>query len=701
MKYLSSTVFFLLTLSIYSQVINKYPIIQKSNHIENYFGMQIKDSYAKLENTNDNEVIDWLTKQAEYTSNYMENISYRFNIELKLTKNSKIQYHKPIKLGKYFIVANIDNNLKTFDFYYSEEVNGMWQVLNVTKDLNVKKGEDLFLSSYEVSPDSRYIAFAFNRNGSDWKEMKIADLKTGKTLKDHLYNIKFTTISWKDDGIYYSRIDSVNEQHKYTDKVMNQRLYYHKLGNQQENDSLIFKRNDAPFNKILTNTSKDGRFLIINDFDQANEINSCYYYDFNEKGLNGIKPVARKINFYLDFMDHSGDTLIFKNGANDARGHIVGVDIKNPKKMFTLIPQLKDAIFDDAVYSDGNFYVIATQEAEEKLIIFDKQANIKKIIAFPFGTHYSFRGEDKSKQKIYFSYQSLLHPAALISLNTKTQQFDIEEQVKVNYEHQDYEIKKLWYKSDSVNVPILLMCKKGIKLDGNNPVLLEFYGGFGVSFLPSFDPGKIMFIENGGIYAFAMIRGGGELGVAWHNAGRILNKNNSINDIINAAKFLTLKKYTNSSKLAISGGSQGGLMAAAAAIRTPELFKVAIPIVGVHDMLHLEKYTIGQSTKSEYGSVKDSIQFFNLLSYSPIHNIKKSTNYPAMLIMTSDTDDRVPPMHSYKLAASLQDLKIPNILLRVEKGAGHYGAVTYDKSITELVDFYSFLFYNLGITKVN
>ena len=247
---------------------------------------------------------------------------------------------------------------------------------------------------------------------------------------------------------------------------------------------------------------------------------------------------------------------------------------------------------------------------------------------------------------------------------------------------------------------MLLMHKKELKLDGNNPVLMEFYGGFGISYHPTFDPAKIMFIESGGIFAYPLIRGGGEMGVSWHEAGRLFNKINSINDIASAARFLIDKKYTSSQKLAISGGSQGGLMASAVAIKYPDLFKVVIPVVGLHDLLKMENYTTGIFYTDEYGTVKDSLQFENLYSYSPIHNISEKKNYPAMLIMTSDHDDRVPPLHSYKLAATLQGYKNPNVLLRVEKNAGHYGASGYEKNIIEMVDFYSFLFYNLGFEKL-
>ncbi|HEY1038600.1 MAG TPA: prolyl oligopeptidase family serine peptidase [Bacteroidia bacterium] len=678
-----------------------YPKAKQLAQENTYFGKVIKDEYGWMENENDPELKNWIDQENVFTYNYIKEIPYRFNIQQRLTKNTLISYLSPKKYGKYFIVPHTDDENKCFDFYYTDDLtNVSWQELYVTKALKTKPEENLSLKKFAVSANSNYLAFSFNRNGSDWEEIKVVDLKTGKTLNDHLYNVKFSSITWKGSGFFYSRYDSINEERRYTEVAKFQHLYYHKLGDLQDKDSLVYKRNDAPLNYFYTNVSRDERFLIISDHDQANGLSNYLYYDYKETSLKGLKPLSRKTKFYLEFVDNHEDTLIFKNGIGSI-GRIIGMDCKNPKKWVEMIPALSDAVFEDAEYYNGHFYVIATQQAEEKLIVFDTKGNIKKIVAFPFGTHYTFKGNDIDNNKIYFAYESCLHPPVLLSMDISSYKFDVVNQTKVNYEYQDYEIKKVWYKSDTTNVPMLIMSKKNMSRTSDHPLLLEFYGGFGKSFVPQFDPGKIMFIENGGIYAFAMIRGGGELGPKWHNAGSVLNKNNSVNDIINAAHFLIDKKYTNKNLLAISGGSQGGLMTAAAAIRQPDLFKVAIPVVGLHDMLKFEKYGAGPLFKSEYGTIEDSLQFLNLLSYSPLHNIKRDTNYPSMLILTSDHDDRVAPVHSYKLAATLQELNNKNVLLRVEKGAGHNGANTYDKSISEMVDFYSFLFYNLGIQKLS
>jgi prolyl oligopeptidase len=689
-----------LSTSLFAQINAPYPLTKKTKSELSIFGKTIPDPYDWLEE-NSEEVTDWVSKQNAHTYNYLKETPLRLNIQERIMKNTLNSYYVPTRYGSYFIVPHIDHEVNSFDFYYTDNlITGQWEELYVTKGMKQREDEVLHLDEFSVSGDSRYIAFMFNRNGSDWKEIRVVDIKTGKTLNDHLKDVRFSNISWRGNGFFYCRYDSINEETRYLEKVKNQRLYYHKLGTDEASDSLVLRKHDSPYGYYNTAVSKDERFLIIEDHDQADGISTYYYFDYNETVMRGMKPIVCKVKYGLSFMDNDGDLMIFESGKAET-AKVVGIDAKSPQKWIEMIPKLSDAIFESAEFHKGQFYVIATQEAEEKLIVFDTKGNVKKVVAFPFGTHYSFRGEDLENNKLYFTYTSFLHPPVLLNMDMTTYKFDVVNQTKVYYEFQDYEIQKLWYQSDTAKVPLLLMCKKGMKFDGNSPVLLEVYGGFGISCEPNFDPGRIMFIENGGIYVFAMIRGGGELGLGWEYAGKNLNKKNSISDIIHAAEFLIENKYTSKEKIAVTGGSQGGLMAAAVAIKRPDLFKVSIPVVGLHDLMKYEKYTSGPLFVREYGSIKDSMEFLNLLSYSPLHNIKKGQKYPAMLIMTSAYDDRVPPLHSYKLTAALQGIHSPNTLLRVERGSGHNGAATYDKNISEQVDFYSFLFHNLGIQKLN
>lgn len=674
-----------------------YPFAKKTNDQDTFFGKIVPNPYSWIENSNSEEVKKWVREENTYKENYFNQIPFRNNVKKQLEKKSEFGYFTPRRSGKYFVSAYRDPNDNSFIIEYSQTMAyDSWYQIDVSHYLKNDDNDIIYVDNYFFSDDSRYIAVLYNHNGSDWQEIRIIDIVESKVLPEHINNVRFSDFSWRGNGFYYSRYDTVNESLKYIEKAKYQHLYYHKLFNNSSKDSMVFKNNKDPYNTFFTKVSSDNRYLLITDFNQAKGICSYYYYDFEEKALPGLKPIIRNSKFSLRLMGHKGDTLFFENTAIKS-ARIVGIDLKNPKQWIEMIPKFSDAYYEDARYYNGKFFIIASQEAEEKLIVCDTKGNIIKVFAFPFGTDYSFRGIGFNNDAIYMSYTSCLLPPVMLSVNASNLKFDVVYQALNSINEEKYEIRKEWYQSDSAKVPLLIMCKKGTKLDASHPVFLEFYGGFGHSFHPDFDPGKIMFVEKGGVYAFAMIRGGGELGPKWHEAGWNLNKKNSVNDIIKGAEYLIEKKYTSSKLIAISGASQGGLMTAAAVVKRPDLFKVAIPVVGLNDLMHFEKYTAGPLFTSEYGSVSDSIQCLNLLSYSPIQNIKEKISYPSILIMTSEFDDRVPPMHSYKLAAVLQSLNVPNVILRVEAGAAHNGSFTYKKGINEMVDFYSFLFYNLGI----
>lgn len=677
-----------------------YPKTTNRSSVEHIFNKNIVNPFRELENIYGDTVKNWVNEQNKYTYDYISQIPFKYNVQLKIEKNRHYQSFAPKKYGKYFIYPVVDNELKTFHFYYTDNLKAtQWDVINIYKDLTKNDEEAVNLRDYAMSSDSKYLAYSVSRDGSDWTEIRVALVKTGKILEDKLTNVKFSDIVWRKNGFYYNRYDSVQATGRLTNALKNHKLYYHTIGTSQDSDVVVYKKNNAPNNFFSVQVFSNEEFIVIEDKDEVNNIMSYYYQDFSKLEQKNILPIARNLNYYLSVLAKKNDTLIVEHG-NTKLGRVVAIPLSDTKKRIELIPELTDAEFLSASLIKDKFIVLIKQNGEEKIAVFDLNKKIIKLLALPFGSHFSFNALDKENNQIYFSVASFLHPPALLKMNLSTYQLDVEYAAKVNYESQDFEITKHSYKSGDVTVPLLLMHKKGIKLDGNNPVLIEVYGGFGISMTPHFDPSKIMFIENGGIYAYPMIRGGGELGLQWEYAGKKLNKINSITDIKNCAVYLTEKNFSNPSKIAVTGGSQGGLMAAAAAVLFPAHFKVAIPVVGVHDMVHFEDFSVGSNWVYEYGTRKDSIEFLNLLTYSPLHNIKKGVNYPAMLIMTSENDDRVPPIHSYKLAALLQSYNNTNTLLRVEKGEGHYGGHTYKKSLNANIDFYSYLFYNLGITKL-
>lgn len=681
-----------------------YPVSKKVNQSDTFFGKIISDPYRWLENQTSSEVKQWVNEQSQLVENYFKKIPNSFSIEERIRKNTFYSEEAYTKKGDYYFKVRYRFKGESFVFYYTDNIySDDWEELHVVKDLNIGANEHVVLDNYSVSKNSEYLAFTFDRNGSDWKEIKVVNLKKSKNLADHLYDVRFSDIVWNGDGFYYTRFDQPYDSTKYTEQIKNAKLYYHKLGTKQESDSLIFKRNDSPYNFFHPTITADGRYLIIEDYNHRTNIFNYYYSDLIDKEQAALKPLVRNSTTNLIYLGGKENELFFATNVSGVFGSVVCINPQAPQKWKLKINAIEGVRFKSAYYYEEQFFVVGIYNQEENIIIFDKSGTPKKTVNLAFGSHYAFRGYDNKNKLLLFGYQSYLHPPALIGMDVETGKFKTLASAKVNYEFDDYEVKKYLYKSDTSIVPLLVMQKKNVVLDGNNPVLLEFYGGYGTSSEPYFDPAKIMFIESGGIYAYAMIRGGGEKGQYWHVDAIKLKKQNSITDIVKGVEFLIEKKYTNPSKIAISGGSHGGLLAAAAAIQRPDLFAAVIPKVGIYDMIRFENFTIGSLHQDEYGTVKDSLDFFNLLSYSPIHNVKSGIKYPAMLIMTSEYDDRVPPLHSYKLTATMQELasKDKPILLRIEKNSGHNGSRGYDQYIKESLDFYSFIFHNLGITKLS
>jgi len=703
-------VLFVICLSSFSFIAQNnlidYPQSKKVNQTDTFFGYKIEDPYRWLENQESEETKTWVKAQNEITRRYLDKIPNNFTLREQIKRNTQIEYFTPTKKGDYYFELRSKFNGKDLSIYFKKDYKldydkyNNWEELFITKDLSVDKDEHISISNFELSSDSRYIAFTFDKNGSDWKELKIGDLLKQKNLNDHLYDIKFTSIVWRSDGFYYTKYDRDSIANQYKQLATNAKLYYHQLGTSQDKDSLIFKKGDNSPNLFKVELSENERYLIINDHDPIKNTNAYYYFDFESKTQQGLMPLFKKSIKEFELLGTEGDSLLFMTTINHQK-KIISVNPKTPLKWTEKIKSIENLNVEDIYYFNGKIFELCFYNEQDVIVVFDSKGNIIKKVEIPIGASCKFKGVDKKANQLLLSYESYLHPPIYAGMDLTSYKFELLEKTKISYEMQDYEIKKIMYKSDTAYVPMILLHKKNLKLDGNNPVLLEFYGGFGIISKGGYDAGKISFIENGGVYAFAMIRGGGEKGEYWHKAGAIFNRQKSINDIINGAQYLIDNKYTNPSKIAISGASHGGLMAGAVAMQRPDLFAAVIPRVGVLDAIRFEKNTIGSFHIDEYGTVKDSLMFLNIKSYSPLHNVKKGVKYPAMLIMTSMYDDRVPPLHSYKMVATLQELanKENPILLRVEKNAGHNGARDYEKYINETTDFYSFIFNSLGVDK--
>lgn len=677
-----------------------YPETKKVNQSDVYFGTKIDDPYRWLEEQESVETKAWVEQQTAFTKKYLDKIPNNFTLREQIKRNTQIEYLNPRKKGDYYFVLHRPFGFRELTIYYKKNYHDDWEELFVTKDLKLKKEENISIEEFEVSANSKYIAYLFDKNGSDWKEIKIADLETQKSLPDHLYDIKFSSIVWRGNGFYYTKYDREKTDNQYKQLAVNGKLYYHTLGTLQEKDSVIFKKNSSTNNRFIPIVSENGRYLIINDHDPVNNTNAYYYYDFENTSQTTLLPLFKKSTTLFTLLGSEQDNLIFKTKINN-KYKLISVNPKTPTKWLEKGHELENLIVDDIIYYNGQMIQLTYYNQQDVIVVFDTKGSIIKKVELPLGASCEFSGIDKKSNQLLLSYESYLHPPLFASMDLITYKFELLEKPRVSYDFNDFEISKIQFKSDTAMVPMILIHKKGIKLNGNNPVLIGFYGGFGITVKGSYDPGKITFIENGGIYAFAMIRGGGDKGSYWHEDGALFNRQKSINDIINAAQYLIDKKYTNSTKIAITGGSHGGLMTGAVAIQRPDLFAAAIPVVGVFDMLRFDKFTVGTFHTDEFGTVKDSLQFLNIKSFSPLHNIKAGTKYPKMLIMTSAYDDRVPPLHSYKFTATLQELsnKENPILLRVEKNAGHDGARNYDSYVDKTVDFYSFILNALGESK--
>lgn len=686
--------------TITSQI--KYPFTKSIEVTDTFFNTIVNDPYRWLENQTSSETQDWVARQNKFTREYIDKISGTFSIREKIKSNAIVEFSAPKKRGKYYFELRRLFGYKELAIYYTDDIRkDNWDVLFVNKDLGVKKDEVISVENFEVSKDGKYIAYTFNTNGSDWKEIKVGDLETQKNLLDHLYDVKMSTIVWRGNGFYYTRLEREKGE-EYKQAIKYPKLYYHKLGTLQQQDSLIFKRNDSPYNFFNPSVSRDERFLIIEDCNLNTNYRTYYYFDFKNQQQTSLLPLIKKTGKVYELLDIKGDELLFcEISKNNKRIIKINTQALNKHQLINNIG--KDLILRDVYHYSGNFIQLCYYNQQEYILVINEKNELVKKVEIPFGEKCSFSGIDEETNELILNYGSVLFPPVLASMNLVNFKFEIIEPVKISHSKENFVVEKHYYKSDTAYVPMLLLYnKKKLKMDGGNPTLIEFYGGYGTIYSPSFDPSIISFVEDGGVYAYAMIRGGGEKGTYWEKDGSLLNRLKSVNDIVNASNYLVEKSYTKTEKVAITGTSHGGLMAMLAAIKAPDKFGAVVAKVGVYDMLRFEKFTVGSVHQDEHGTVKDSLNFIFLKNISPLHNISKTIKYPPILIMTSDYDDRVPPLHSYKMAAALQNesnIKSGIVLLRVEKNSGHSGSRTYEKYIDESSDFLSFLQANIGVKK--
>ncbi|MBD2493178.1 prolyl oligopeptidase family protein [Nostoc sp. FACHB-280] len=686
-----------------------YPATPKSEQVDNYHGTVVADPYRWLENSDSEETKAWIDAQNKITFDFLGEIPARDKIKQRLTKLWDYEkYGIPFKEGeslqdgsteRYFYFKN--NGLQNQSILYTlKSLDDEPQVLLDPNKLSADG--TVALSGLSISDDGKLLAYGLATSGSDWQEWKVRDVATGKDLADHLKWIKFSGASWTTDnqGFFYSRYDEPNSKTQLEDVNYYQKLYYHKLGKPQSEDILIYQRPDQKEWGFGGGVTEDGRFLIISVWLGTDSRNLVFYKDLKNPDAEVVELISEFEADY-SFIDNDDSVFYFRTDLNAPRGKVIAIDINKPDKSAwqEIIPQ-SQATLESVNILNNQFVADYLQDARSQIKIFDLKGAFVREVELPgVGSVGGFGGKRHDKETFY-SFTSFTTPGTIYRYDMVTGKSQLFRQPKVGFNPDDYETKQVFYHSkDGTKVPMFITHKKGIKLDGNNPTYLYAYGGFNISLTPTFSVSLLVWMEMGGVYAMPNLRGGGEYGEEWHQAGMKEKKQNVFDDFIAAAEWLIANKYTRTTKLAIAGGSNGGLLVGACMTQRPDLFGAALPAVGVMDMLRFHKFTIGWAWTKEYGSPDNPEDFKTLYAYSPLHNLKPKTAYPATLITTADHDDRVVPAHSFKFAAALQAAHQGDapVLIRIETKAGHGAGKPTTKIIEEAADKWAFLVRTLDI----
>ncbi len=677
-----------------------YPETKTVDQTDDYFGTKVSDPYRWLENPASEDAKAWIEAQNKITSEYLAAIPEREKLKQRLTKLWNYEkYSTPFKEGKNYFYFKNDGLQNQRVLYVSESANGEGRVLLDPNTLS--EDGTVALAGIAVTSDGKTLAYGISKAGSDWREFRFRNIVTGKDLPDVLGNIKFSSVSWTRDGkgVFYSRYPEPNEKTKLEDANFNRKLYFHKLGTKQSEDKLIYERPDDPKLGINGFVTDDGSWLLIYLSQGTSPKDQIYYKDLWTED-SPILPLVDKFENEYSYVGNIGAHFYFRTDKDAPLGRIVSVNLFDSAKAWKeVIPQSEDTLTSVSLINN-QFAAEYLKDAYSTVKIFDLWGNFVRDVELPgIGSAGGFNGKRTDKETFY-SYSSFNTPPTTYRYNMETGESTLFRKAEVDFNPADYEVKQEFYESkDGTRVPMFIVHKKGITLDGTNPTLLYGYGGFNISMTPGFSVTRLAWMEMGGVYVVANIRGGGEYGEKWHQAGTKLNKQNVFDDFIAAAEYLIEKKYTSREKLAIQGGSNGGLLVGAVLNQRPDLFAAALPAVGVMDMLRFHKFTIGWAWTSDYGSSENAEEFKALYAYSPIHNIKPGTKYPAVLITTADHDDRVVPAHSFKYAATLQKAHAGDapVLIRIETKAGHGAGKPTTKQIEEATDIYGFLMKNLGM----
>ncbi|MCU4154598.1 S9 family peptidase [Carboxylicivirga sp. A043] len=677
-----------------------YPETRKGDVVDDYFGTQVADPYRWLEDDRSDETGQWVKAQNQVTDAYLEAIPFRSQINARLTEIwNYTRQSAPFKAGdRYFFTKN--DGLQNQSVYYMQESLDDEPVLFLDPNTLSDDGT-VSLTNFSVSNDGKYLGYGISRGGSDWREFFVKNIETGEVLKDHLQWIKFSGIAWYKDGFFYNRYPTPAKGDELKGENKNSQIFYHKVGTPQEQDKLIYEDPANPLWGFSASVTDDEKYLIIG-VTESTSGNALYIKNL-EKDSEIVKVIS---NFEKDYsvIEHVDNHLWVYTNDNAPKYRVMAIDTNKPTRenWTELIAEDEKNVLQSATLTGGKIFANYMKDARSLVKTFDKKGHYLYDVELPsIGTVSGFYGK-ADESETFYTFSSYTYPSVVYKYDTDKNESSLYHQTEIDFDINNYETKQVKYKSkDGTEVPMFIVHKKGLDLDGNNPTWLYGYGGFNISLNPRFDVRRLLWLENGGVYAVANIRGGGEYGEEWHKAGTLMNKQNVFDDFIAAGHYLVDNGYTAPQYLAIQGGSNGGLLIGAVINQAPDLFSVAFPQVGVLDMLRYQYFTIGRYWATDYGTSEDSKEMFEYLyNYSPLHTINGKLNYPSVMVMTADHDDRVVPAHSFKYIATLQEKykgKNPT-LIRIESNAGHGAGTPTAKIIEEWTDLYAFAFYQMGLT---
>lgn len=673
-----------------------YPKAKKDSVVDTYFGTTVSDPYRWLEDDSLPATRQWLASQEELTKKWMFNLDMKYDLKKEMGY-ARLWYGTANKSGKYFF-----DKMRVFHnapacLFIKKNIYDDGKI--VVDPLEYREGgsRSVEVVNYSPSKDGKYLAFSLMRNGSDWREIRVTSIYPFKKQPDVIKWVKFSPIVWRGNGFYYKRYDPPQEGQVYKAKTVLPKIYYHTLGTNQEEDSLVYQLNDTT-SKVYFHSLDNERYLII---EKESHVNSksrtmIQFWDFQEPNSQPrfLLSANVEIGVFFNIVGKVGEKFLVWTNSKAPNGKLQLFDPTMANKQEDFIPQLQEVLHDVRVIGN-KVMAVYLKDIDYRLYTFDKSGRLVHKLEYPHGCSLSGIDGEPSDSSALFYCHSFIVPPIAYHFNVNSFKLKAVEESVVSHNPAQFQMEKVYFTSkDGTKVPMIVAYKNGLKKNGKNPTLLYGYGGYGISYTPFFSNDFIFFMQNGGVIALPCLRGGGEMGRKWHEDGALLKKQNVFNDFIGAAEYLATEKYTNPEKLAIMGGSNGGLLVGAVINQRPDICQVAIAEVGAFDMLRYHKFTIGNAWSSEYGTSEDSVHFRNLYGYSPLHNVKNSTKYPAVLVVTGDHDDRVVPLHSYKFVATLQEKSKGEAPILLYKGVnqGHYvGGESLDAFT------FSFIYHNMGI----